>query len=294
MQFAQSSIIIYIFKLEGLDLENIHPVIQKIIDVAPYFSKGRRNGFMIGITDLEKNLKYFPNEVIDLQIQPNSMLPPDDPMIKVMKTGQSLEIKVERELYGIPFKAIYIPIKDENGTIVGGVALGYELEVEENITNISEGLLESIENILGYINKISSGSKSQETISEDMVGTVQGSEDNYKKTDEVLNFIKMVSNQTNLLALNAQIEAARAGEAGRGFSVVANEVKKLGASSADAVNDVRTILEEIKKSNQLTKSLVEKSRSISSEHVEDIEQIFAAVQELNSLIISLKDLAKSL
>lgn len=275
-------------------MENIHPVIQKIIDVAPYFSKGRRNGFMIGITDLEKNVKYFPSEVIDLKIQPNSMLPPDDPMLKVMKTGETIEIRVGKELYGIPFKAIYIPLRDDNGTIVGGLALGYELEIEENVANISEGLFESIENILSYINKISEGSKNQETISVDMVKTVQDSSDNYKKTDEVLNFIKMVSNQTNLLALNAQIEAARAGEVGRGFSVVANEVKKLGSSSADAVNDVRVILDEIKKSNQLTKDLVEKSKSIFAEHANDIEQIFAAIQELNSLIISLKDLAKSL
>jgi hypothetical protein len=275
-------------------VDNIHPVIEKIIDVAPYFGKGRKNGFMIGITDLEKTIRYFPNEVIDLKIQPNSILPKGDPMLEVMKTGKSMEIRVDRELYGIPFKAIYIPIRDNGRTIVGGMALGYELEIEEQVSNISEGLLESIENISSHINRILEGSRSQESIGTNMVKTVQDSFNNYKKTDEVLNFIKMVSNQTNLLALNAQIEAARAGDFGRGFSVVANEVKKLGSSSAEAVNDVKVVLEDIKKANQLTKDLVEKSKSISSEHVIDIKEVFDAVQELNSLIISLKDLAKHL
>jgi len=275
-------------------MEKIHPILQKIIDAAPYFAQGRRNGFLIGITDLEKTIINFPNKVIDLKIQPNSMLPPDDPMLKVMKTGEPLEITVGSELYGTPFKAMYIPVKDENNTIIGGLALAYELEVEERVVNISDGLFSSIEYILNFINKISDGSKKQEAISLDMVKNVQEFSDKYEKTDEVLNFIKMVSNQTNLLALNAQIEAARAGEFGRGFSVVANEVKKLGSSSASAVNDVRTILEEIKKSNELTKDLVEKSKSISKENGEDVEQILAAVQELNSLIISLKDLAKRL
>lgn len=130
-------------------------------------------------------------------------------------------------------------------------------------------------------------------ISLDMVKTVHESADKYKKTDEVLNFIKMVSNQTNLLALNAQIEAARAGEYGRGFSVVANEVKKLGLSSANAVNDVSGILQEIKKSNEVIKDLVENSKFISKEHVSDIEQILASIQELNSLIVSLRDLAQN-
>lgn len=275
-------------------MENIHPILQKIIDVAPIFAKGRKNKFLIGITDREKTLINFPSDVIDLKIQPNTMLPPNDPMLEVMETGECLEITVGSELYGTPFKATYIPVKDEENIIVGGLALAYELEVEEKVANISEGLSESIEYILNFANKISDGSKRQEEISVNMGKNVQEFFDKYQKTDEVLNFIKMVSSQTNLLALNAQIEAARAGEFGKGFSVVANEVKKLGSSSDSAVNDVRNILEEIKKSNELTKGLVEKSKSISKEHVEDIEQILNSVQELNGLIISLKDLAKKL
>lgn len=275
-------------------MENIHPILQKIIDVAPIFAKGRKNKFLIGITDREKTLINFPSDIIDLKIQPNTMLPPNDPMLKVMETGECLEITVDSELYGTPFKATYIPVKDEENIIVGGLALAYELEVEEKVANISEGLSASIEYILNFANKISDGSKRQEEISVDMGKNVQEFFDKYQKTDEVLNFIKMVSSQTNLLALNAQIEAARAGEFGKGFSVVANEVKKLGSSSDSAVNDVRNILEEIKKSNELSKGLVEKSKSISKEHVEDIEQILNSVQELNGLIISLKDLAKKL
>lgn len=275
-------------------MDKIHPVLQKIIDAAPFFSKARKNGFMINITDREKTIKYFPNKLIDLKIEDNNILTPDDPMLKAMETGEILEERVERELYGVPFKSVYVPVTGEDNNIIGGVALGYELEFEENISHISEGLFGSIERISKYINKIVEASRRQESISLDMVETVRESSHKYEKTDEVLSFIKMVSDQTNLLALNAQIEASRAGEYGRGFSVVANEVKKLGSSSANAVSDVSGILQEIKKSNEVIKDLVENSKSISKEHVSDIEQILASTQELNSLITSLRDLAKDL
>ncbi|MBS0248424.1 MAG: PAS-domain containing protein [Proteobacteria bacterium] len=68
-----------------------------------------------------------------------------------------------------------------------------------------------------------------------------------QKIGDVVKFIRTIAEQTNLLALNATIEAARAGEAGKGFAVVASEVKSLAVQTAQATGDISTLIDAVQK-----------------------------------------------
>ncbi|MBC2399865.1 hypothetical protein HGG79_19170 [Clostridium tetanomorphum] len=113
---------------------------------------------------------------------------------------------------------------------------------------------ETIDIVSSQIQEVTSLIKNISKSAEDISGTSENIRDTAKKLEDeivninkVLEFIKNIARQTNLLGLNAAIEAARAGEYGKGFSVVAAEIRKLSLNSADSLKDIEQILEEIKK-----------------------------------------------
>ena len=98
--------------------------------------------------------------------------------------------------------------------------------------------------------------------------------------------ITNIANQTNLLALNASIEAARAGEQGKGFSVVADEVRKLAEQSKQSVEEINSLLNNIKQDSQNTTDVMRVMKSISIEQKDAVSQTNISLNKISNSISS--------
>ncbi len=96
---------------------------------------------------------------------------------------------------------------------------------------------------------------------------------------KVVELISSIAEDTNVLALNATIEAARAGEAGKGFAVVANEVKDLAGETANATDDIKSLVERIQVDTSAAVKAIERVAEVVDRISETQQSIAAAVEE---------------
>ena len=268
-------------------------ILEAFIQLTPILPQLMRHKVGMVVADCEKWLAANSIPEIADQVVVGEQVKAGTAVAKAMRAKRRIVTQVDKAIYGVSYVAISLPIL-ENGEVVGAVALHESLEEQENLRNMAVDLNASVSEMTASLSGIYKQAEELAGRGNNLKTAVNEAHEQVTQTDDVINFIKSVAAQTNMLGLNAAIEAARVGEQGRGFSVVAEEVRKLAVNSAESAEQITKILLKIRDSISLMHEEITKISTVNMEQAAVIKELSENSRVLSDISHSVEKMAEDL
>ncbi|MBM7568666.1 methyl-accepting chemotaxis protein [Paenibacillus sacheonensis] len=191
------------------------------------------------------------------------------------------EFREERgpEAFGVSYIGTAAPLWFE-GEIVGVLTSAMMSRKMDMIRDSSEGLAASVEQMTATSNQIASAFDKINAEMDALSGKSETLNRNIDDVQAIIGVVQELADTSNLLGLNASIEAAHAGEYGRGFSVVANEIRRMSGQSRDASKNIREQLGLIQERLKEIASDIGRIKGDMSHHSESVRELDAAFEHI--------------
>jgi DNA-binding ferritin-like protein len=250
----------------------------------------------VTLTDREKFVLYKRGKHLkqNLNIQAGLEVKPGMLVYHAMVEDRRVVQRLDSSVWGIPTIAVAIPIKNERNEIIGAASVQQDIDDQDALQHTAQKLDTYITDLASTLEELSAETQEIAATCRKLLDVVKQSQDRVNDTDNVLSFIKSIADQTNLLGLNAAIEAARVGENGRGFGVVAEEIRKLADNSSESIKKIDTTLKTIKGDSSYTTQQLEHLDTVIEQIAQAITTVAGGVQETTQTVNYLDNLAGKL
>ncbi len=267
-------------------------VLEKLKYVVPLMREMMQVDIAVGLFDTEKCLAYQPAKSFDQKAKPGDTVKPGSGTYQAITEKKRIVKKIDANVYGVPYVVVALPIKNELGEIIGVMAVSQSVEQQEALTALAGSLSDAVSSLAGTSEEISAQTEEIAANLRQMTQTAVAAQKRVAEMDQVLGLIKTIAGQTNLLGLNAAIEAARVGEQGRGFGVVAEEIRKLAHMSTDSIKKIDSMVRSIQADSEETHSHVAHVDEVINQVASAITQVTEAVQHASETAQKLDQMAR--
>lgn len=249
--------------------------------------------FNVAISDTEKIVAASPGKTIDLKLRIGEFLKPGSVGLEAIHNQKAVTRQVPREVYGVPYIGRAIPFFD-GSEVIGCIIVAESLDAKEKMIDMAQSLSTTLDQITKAMEDNAEGLEKVAGLSYQMEQVAQLSLGTVKETDSIVDTVYNISRQSSLLGINASIEAARAGNAGKGFNVVASEIRKLAENSATSTKQITEILGNLRNENEKVTKQSEELSAVLSEIAAATEEVLAAIQSLSTVSTDLLGMAERL
>ncbi len=255
--------------------------------LVPYLRELFDNEVSIAVTDTEK---FIINVRTDGKSYTGTPIPAKGGIAKAIAEGRNVISYIPKEMFGDAMKSYSLPVKGESGRVEGCICIGKSLKKREDVLELSRELSTAIGEIVNISNEFSEKLNSVVEMNRETNKKIEEAQKNASSTDKIFNFIHQVSSQTDLLGINAAIEAARTESVGKGFGVIAQEIRDLSETSRESVDKISLMLstinksvEEICHSTTKTQEITETFKTAFLEITESVERLSESAKLLEAM-----------
>lgn len=259
-------------------------VLSRLSDIVPA-------DYGVTLGDRTTCLLYKPAKKLDLKAPVGQPLREGSAIKRAVDEKRRIFTRIDKSVRGIPYIAMATPILNSRNEVIGAVTITEPIDLYDGFKDMAASLKESISSLASASEQIAAQSEEIAAVSHNLTNSAKNSQQRVQDTDQVLGLIKNISSQTNLLGLNAAIEAARVGENGRGFGVVADEIRKLATSSAESIKRVESIIQEIKDASATSYQQSTQIETTMAQIAEAISHIASTIQQINTMAENLDQTA---